>query len=81
MSIEDGGEFVGGDIEEPRRSSTHQKKEKAAEQWKTSRGNLLAAFRERLVPPQSSSCSECTAEEIVWCTDCGVDAYFCEGMC
>ena len=51
---DDGGEFVGGDIEEPRRSSTHQKKKKkAAEQWKTSRGNLLAAFREQLVPPQS----------------------------
>lgn len=77
---DDGGEFVGGDIEEPRRSSTHQKKkEKAAEQWKTSRGNLLAAFREQLVPPQSPSCSECTGEATVRCTDCGVDVYFCEG--
>ena len=80
---DDGGELLGEDIEEGQRqhsSSTHQKKkEKAAEQWNTLRGSLLAAFREQLVPPQSPSCSICAEEATVRCTDCGVDVYFCEG--
>ena len=80
LDWDDGSESVGGDIEEPRRSSTHQKrKEKATEQWNTLRGNLLAAFREQLVPPRSPSCSKCAEEASVRCTDCGVDVYFCEG--
>lgn len=81
---DEGGDFVGGGIEDPGFSipptqPTHEmKKEKAAEQWSSLRGTLVVAFREQLVPPQSPTCSICGIEATVRCADCGVDVYFCE---